>query len=464
MFVLLAGAIVSVSCSSSDLDGDALLAPTITEPAQTTLTTSLTANEDASVESDQNTTVRIESIPDGGILMSPAGPHVDGQTIELLAASSPAIDLYNSSPRLCARVDGAEEICDPTWTPPRPISNPPPGTQGVTIELPRTHFGPTGDRDCVDIDVVCRLVWRTEANTLLTSEELAFTGPAPIADVTLRAIATGQPEQLTLSTNGVDGSATADQVFSPAQLDSIAESVGYQTDFDPASLDITWRVGGLCGFGPGTPPIGSETLEDPPTWWAPTTLDPASDSAKVRSFFAATCDSLTTGVQIDGDAGTPVVHNISRNIYGYGGWIDCAESACWLELNLGWTYPMPDGSTLGGDVSAARVLVEIPTSWPSTRPSIGIVEPGPYSAGQQVTIEVRNHPLQTDGLDIGWCPGGDGYCGYEFSTYDNGTHQVSMQIPDNADECGTSRCYFQIGSPSEGLAPPAITIVPITAK
>lgn len=416
---------------------------------------------DVYAPSDSSLPLEDPIIPDGGILITPAGPHVDGQTVELLAASSPTIDLFNSWLRLCASLDDREEICDPTWIRPRPISDPPQGTQGVTIELPRTHFGPTGERDCADVDVVCRLVWRTEADTLLTSEPLTFTGPAPIADVTIQAVATDQPGQLALTTSGVDGSATAVQVLSVAQLDSIADSVGLQSDFEPENLDITWRIGGLCGFGPGTPPIGSETLEDPPTWWTPTALDPATDSG-AWSFFGSTCDSLTPGVDIDDEADTPFVLGLTRNIYGYGGWIDCAENACWLELNLGWTYPMPDGSTLGGDIPAARALVDIPTSWPTKRPSITIVEPGPYTAGQQVTVEVRNHPLETSGLAIGWCPGGDGFCGYEFSTYDNGIHRVTWRIPTNADECGTSRCYFDIGSPSEGLAPPAIVIVPIT--
>lgn len=295
----------------------------------------------------------------------------------------------------------------------------------------------------------------------MASEELAFTGPPPPTNVTLQATTTGQPGELTLAAR-FDGSLAADQVFSAAQLERIAQSVSFQTDFEPTNLDIGWRVGGLCGFGPGSPPIGSEGLEDPPAWWAPTTLDPASDPAGVRTFFAPTCDSLTTGVQIEEETDTPVVLAISRNIYGFGGWIDCAESACWIELSLSWTHPMPDGSTLGGDMPAARVLVDVPTSWPSTKPSIEIVEPGPYSAGQQVTIEVRNHPLQADGLDIGWCPGGDDYCGYQFSTYANGVHQTSWAIPVDATDCGASRCYFEIGSPSEGLAPPAIVIVPIT--
>jgi len=464
VFILLSGVIVSASCSSNNPDADTALITIIAESAQPTPTTMPAAGENGSVSTTKSSTVPVEAIPDSGVLIVPAGPHTDGQTVEVLAASSPPIDLYNSSPRLCARVDDAAEICDPTWIQPRPISNPPAGTQGVTVELPRIHFGPTGNRDCADTNVDCRLVWRTETNTLLTSENLAFTGPTPATNVTLQAVTGDQPGKLTLTANGVDDSLTASEVFSTTQLDSIAESVSFQTNFEPSNLDIGWRVGGLCGFGPGTPPIGSDGLDDPPAWWALTTLDPTSDPAEVRSFFAPTCDSLTTGIQIENETDTPVVPDVARSIYGFGGWIDCAESACWIELNLSWTYPMPDGSALGGDVPAARVLVDVPASWPSTRPSIEIVEPGPYSAGQQVTIEVRNHPLQTGGLDIGWCAGGDDYCGYRFSTYDNGIHRVAWVIPADATNCGESRCYFEIGSPSEGLAPPAITIVPITNK
>jgi hypothetical protein len=78
-------------------------------------------------------------------------------------------------------------------------------------------------------------------------------------------------------------------------------------------------------------------------------------------------------------------------------------------------------------------------------------------------VEVRDHPVTRDGLGIGWCPGGDDYCSYQFSTVSDGVHRVTWQIPLGSTECGSNRCFFEIESPSEGLAPPAIVVVPILA-
>ena len=111
---------------------------------------------------------------------------------------------------------------------------------------------------------------------------------------------------------------------------------------------------------------------------------------------------------------------------------------------------MPDGSTLGSDLTVARVLVDIPNSWPSIRPSITIAEPGPYEPGQTVTVEVRDHNEVGAGLGIAWCFGGETHCQYKFSSYRDGVHRVKWDLPPSSG-CGTNRCYFAIDSQSEGL-------------
>lgn len=293
------------------------------------------------------------------------------------------------------------------------------------------------------------------------SEELTFDGRLEPETVVLEVAVGDTPGQVTVRATGADIGMPAEVVFSPAQMRQIATDVEFMADFDPDKLELSWQVGGLCGFGPGDPPIGSKSLENPPSWWAPTTLDPASDPALVRDFFGVSCDSFN-----DEKSGWPVgdesiSRSLFRHIYGFGGWVDCAVTTCWLELGVTWTYPMPDGSTLGSDMPVARAIVDVEADWPSARPNIQILEPGPYSPGQDVTVEVTDHPLRSDGLGIGWCPGGDGYCRYHFSTYLDGVHRVTWRIPGESSDCGTNRCYFEVESQSEGLAPPAIVVVPI---
>lgn len=460
MFVVVSVAWL-VGCSSADTE--MTTAGDVVGGSSSSSTSQKSATIAEVMDSTSTVAVQATTIPDGRAVVVPAGPYVDGQEVTLLASSSDRIDLHNSSPRLCARVNGNDESCDPTWVRPRPVSDAPDGTQGVAIEMARTHFGPTGESDCAEPDVQCRLIWRTETGRLLSSDILRFTGEVEPASVSLEASIGDQPGVVAVRAVGLDNEMSVDDVFSTPQMQTIEDDVRSTAQFDPSRLQLTWHVGGLCGFGPGDPPLGSEDLESPSSWWAPATLDPAADPSMVRSFFGASCDFLDADRPHELGAGGTLDLATSRNIYGFGGWIDCALAPCWVELVASWSYPMPDGSTLGSDLVVDRVLLDVPETWPTQRPTITVVEPGPYCPGQQVTVEVHDHPVTRDGLGIGWCPGGDDYCSYHFSTYTEGVHRVTWQIPPGSTECGSNRCYFEIESPGEGLAPPAIVVVPLLA-
>lgn len=457
-------AVVSVgalACSSGDAEtstgGDRIGARSSSSTSHETTTTLEPAATTPTVATQPS------PVPDGRALVVPDGPYVDGQEVTLLAASSARIDLSNSSPRLCARVDRGDETCDPTWIRPRPLGDTPPGTQGVAVELPRAHFGPAGEHDCADPDVRCRLLWQTEAGRLLSSDILRFTGAIEPAEVSLEASVGDEPGVVTVRAVGLDTELSVDDVFSSPQLQMIEDDVRSTTGFDPDRLELKWQVGGLCGFGPGDGPVGSEDLERQPAWWAPTTLDAGADPSVARTFFGVSCDFFDAERSHELDAGATLDLATARNIYGFGGWIDCALTPCWIELLASWTYPMPDGSTLGSGVVVDRVVLDVPEAWPARLPTITVVESAPYAPGQHVTVEVRGHPVRRDGLGIGWCPSDGDHCSYHFSTYTDGVHRVTWQLPPSSSDCGRNRCYFEIESPAEGLAPPAIVVVPVLA-
>lgn len=458
---LLAAGLCFTGCSTAEpqsVTGEGSDGIVTSAPTPDPTTTTVAAPDSVSTELALTT-----PIPGGAAVVVPDGPFVDGQQVTVMAAGSERIDLYNSSPRLCARVRGGDEICDPTWARPQPVTSSPAGTQGVLIELTRTHFGPEGESDCAAPDVECRLLWRTESGHLLSSDILSFTGAmVEPATVSLQASIGEEPGVVTVEALGLDNDPSVEDAFSSPQMEMMADDVASAARFDPSRVQLTWYVAGLCGFGPGDPPLGSEELAEPPSWWAPAGLDPGGvDPSVVRSFFGASCDYLHPDRPIELRDGDSLDLVVSRDIYGYGGWIDCAVAACWIELVASWSHPMPDGSTLGSGRAVDRVLVDVPKAWPTRRPTIAVKEQGPYSPGQQVTVEVRDHPMTSDGLGIGWCPGDDSYCTYRFSTYVDGVHRVTWQIPLGSADCGTNRCFFEIDSGSEGLAPPAIVVVPI---
>ena len=296
----------------------------------------------------------------GSLIITPPGPHVGGQEVTLLANDDVLIDVYNSVPRLCAEVNGESEVCDPGGIASRPATGLPAGWQGVAIGVPRWHFGPDGESDCGDDAVICRLLWRTEAGLLLASAPLSFAGPVEPKSIVLEADIDEQPGTIKLRASGFDSGQLAQDVFSPVQLRLIAEAVAPMSAFDVENLTLSWEITALCGFGPGDPPIGSDALTDLPSWWHGLPFDPTASQSVANSFYGGLCDWRAIDGPREIAEGEEVEIEIRREIYGRGGWLDCADAACFLEMALRWNYPMADGSTLGSDAIVARVLVDVP--------------------------------------------------------------------------------------------------------
>lgn len=450
--VIVGYALGAASCASHDPSaaGNVAAAPTSVVTAATSPSLS------------DSTGAQSQTIPDGRVLIAPEGPYVAGQEVSLLVDDDELIDLYNSAPRLCARIGGAEEVCDPGWIASRPLPSPPSGAQGVVVELPRWHFGPDGDNDCGDFANECRVLWLTETRQLLSSPTLVYDGHLEDRSVALDVSTGNEPGTVTLRTRGVDPTALAEEVFSDLEMRIIEESIEPIAAFNTDDLNLTWEVGGLCGFGSGTPPIGSEKLVDPASWWFPLPIQqPVAHSvgqSVLDSFYGPTCDGGAIKGQRQVSDDEPTVLDLRRSIYGHGGWIDCAVARCYLEVIVRSLYPLADGSSLGSYTTVARVEVDVSDDWPSTRPSISIAEPGPYRPGQTVTVEVRDYDAEA-GPGIAWCLGGDSHCGYEFVTSTDGVHRATWVLPSSSSACPPNRCYFAIDSQSEGGAPPAIVIV-----
>ena len=351
-------------------------------------------------------------MPDGEVVLSPAGPYRAGQVVTLLADSEEAIDVNNTLPRLCARVGDAPEFCDPNLLVSIPVSDPPSGTHGVTIELRRRHFGPTGEHDCTDPATTCRVMWRTETSRLLASHTLSFVRneEPSVPAVTLEAAAGPEPGTVTLLPGGIDPQAPPTRLLTDLELASIRQGIG--SVVEPDQLRISWEVGPVCGFGEGAPPIGSEGLVDQPSWWHQPSVQPTADGSSPAGLFGPICDYRPLSVAIDQNKpDAPIVVQLRRDIYGYGGWLDCARAPCYVEIMRRWSYPNPDGSSISNTTPVARAMLDVPDDAPRHRPTITVLEPGPYKPDQTVTVEV--HGYQGDDLmAITWCPGGDKQCTY----------------------------------------------------
>ena len=401
-------------------------------------------------------------IADGQAVIVPDGPYEEGQSVFLLARRDVSIDLFNATPRLCARVDDGPESCDPTRIRPEPIRNPPPETQGVAIDLPRRHFGVTGDRDCADQAVSCRLVWRAEGGQLLATRSLTFTGDLVDPPIRLVTSLGDEPNVLVVEPVGINGEIAPGDVFTERQLATIEADVGHATAFDIEALELSYQFGSVCSFAEGEHPAGSEAIADVPQWWGPLGVVAVVGETDLPTGFAPNCDWRAVEdapVSLIGD--DPVELRIEREIYGYGGWVDCAIDACYIEVTLRWLHPLGDrdDGRVGSDRVEARALLDVPDGWQSVRPSISILEPGPYAPGQVVTVEARD--ARVDGFVISFCPGGDRPCGFREGTFADGVHRISWTLPGPGSGCGLDRCYFAVASGGEGLAPPAVVVVPI---
>lgn len=448
MVIVLAGCGGGLAVERSEQDPlEALDSPTTTALRATSAPTTATP-------------IVLPSISAGEMHIEPGGPYIDGQQVTLYADDDASIDLYNSWPRVCAVVGKEPEVCGAEPLKPKPVRTPPAGTQAVTVDLTRSNFDSSGPLDCGAAGVACRLLWRNEAGEFLTSAILTFTGELAEPLVRVSAELTNEPGVVRIDTNNMDLDESLNRL-PPEDLARIEATISEYGSFDRERLEIDWSVGSMCGYGSAGAPIGSEDLIDQPSWW--NVGDENENEGDPLHFFGPVCDGDAVEGSLDGIGSDGILEvRLQRNIYGYGGWIDCATSSCFVTIKMSWLHPEPGGGELGDEGDSIRVAIDVPASWPSQRPTLSIAEPPPYRSGQTVTVEATG--LTGDDTAIGWCPGGDGYCGWKFADVVNGAATVQWTIPGSAENCGLQRCYFAVDSASEGLAPPAIVLVPLVDR
>ena len=150
---------------------------------------------------------------------------------------------------------------------------------------------------------------------------------------------------------------------------------------------------------------------------------------------------------------------IDRDIYGFGGWVDCATQGCYLELTMRWRLDLPEGGSVGDEIPVVRTPVQPPTTWPSARPSIVVDETAPFAVGDAVTARAT-------GLDpeqrwaIAFCEGHWWNCGYWEADQEGDVTVVTVTIPPG---CATEVCYFAVDSVSEGLAPSTVLVIDVAS-
>ena len=370
------------------------------------------------------------------IVIEPAGPFEAGQRTRLYVDPTQNIDLYNAGPLLCAAVAGGEELCDP-----RPLDNRGSMTSDeiawIDVDVPRTHFGPTGHSDCAATNVACRLVFGRYPEGISASALLTFVDEPVVDPRVFEFVPAAEPGVFAFSADA--------EASDYDHVEQIARAA-IGSSFDRDKLTLEFGPGPVCAFGSGEPPSGRDLLDEPPDWWA---LD---WSLRDR---ISSCD--WNGISAVGTTGE---YQINRSIYTYHGWFDCAEVQCFVSIIIRWLHAMPDGSRLGSDEPIGFALVDAPGQWPSNeRPMITITTPPPYEHGQEI-VAVATNPRadEASSFAIATCVG-TGNCVYPSQSLVDGVATISWKLPQTG--CAPNRCYFAVNSGSEGLAPPAIAVVPL---
>ncbi len=462
-----------------DPDGDAVLT---SSPAQTSSSAQSAPDPTGEVGETPSTavpppsqasTLEPGSSPPGRqpvevITIEPAGPYEDGQRVVLTFSSELGIDIRNWSAAICGRALGAEvETCDRTSSRPEVISDgaPADGLHRLAFKLERTHLGPEGPNDCGDPNFRCRVVQRDDRGGFIASADLEFRGDRVEPAVTLEVRPGDRPGEFIVDPDGIDADADALDLLTPAQ----AELAGRISDQADAAPLVSWALSTPCAYADGLEPVGSAELAEVPGWWARhwrggDSWNRAEDPATGRTVWLGDdCDlDAATGLAAD-DPNAPVTYAADRGIDGYSGYLDCVDTQCFVAVSVRILVTRIDGSTLS--FSRRMAVAPLPFDEDSPirpRPSLAIVEPGPYRPGQTVTAEVRD--LGPDhSSDVAWCdPDRASGCGHRGTRLDDdGVRRIEWKLP-NSSDCGPNRCYFAIPSGTEGVAPPAVLVVPIT--
>lgn len=366
------------------------------------------------------------------IVVSPAGPYLDRQEVDVTVPEGFAEDLSNGAVQQCAvltdGVGGSGEWCDPF---PSPVQLGTPSATAVRVTVRREVFTPTGVRDCEEAEVTCRLVLRSTAGGSVASAELRFEGPAVEAATTLELTGTGDVGVATLTPRGLTAH--------PSWFQLRDERPTQAADFPPLRMTV-------CAFGRPSAPEGPEGLD-------PWLSDPGDEELPPPN-----CDATNFYGELSPDApDRPVRVTLPTWFLGYGGWSDCRVDRCFVAVRRSIVQgTTDDGSLLGNDELAAVELVD-PT-WvdpDGSRPAIEILTPGPHRTGDVLTVQVSG--LRDDErTNFGVCavenPWGCAFVTALMGRIGNGTHELPLLDPLI---CPTT-CYVELDSQGEGLAPLAV--------
>jgi hypothetical protein len=351
---------------------------------------------------------------DSAIEISPRGPFQHGQQVTVSMPVGYSRDAWERPPRQCAAIlesagSVVSETCDPLLDASRSTDTNG-GRETATVTLSRSVFTSSGFRDCADPGVVCRLLVQKADGETAASERLAFSGATVEPANRLALELTGQPNEFVVTAAGVG---------QPEQLVQV------------------------CAFGKVEP----QRLQDGRELWGfgPADAGPLQDQQ---------CAWSTYGINIETLDLNRVRIKVQREVFGYGGWIDCVLSQCFIKAA---STAVPAASS----APAAALLPIDHNAQVQPRPQIAIKEPGPYRPGQQLTVELKNLPADY-ATWIGVCHvDGPWACGYEPSTQGTGNRLTTFVLRDNVAGCGPEICYLEIDSRGEGVPPLATAPLPI---
>lgn len=351
---------------------------------------------------------------EGSIVIEPDGPYTDGQTINVELRGFQAADANYDTPQLCATIDGLE-TCDPMWQ-----------STFSSTALPQMTFTASGWRDCGDPDVTCRIVVLGSDGEHRSSERLQFTGDAAVPDVTLT----------------VDAPAGGSGVIDAA----VVQPAGLETD-------STW----------------DRAADRIPDDLAPFVVQVCSFEGRLNY----QCNILDYFYDIDPDRPNEAIQvPVSRDIFGYQGWRDCAAQPCFL---LVWRTEHvtvnPDGSA-GADqraVAAAPLRFD-PNAPAHPRPAITVLDSGPFMPGDDVTVRIDNLPASTNtGMELVLCRQDEdtvGGCG-SFHTHQPATEGTTTYTLPSGDpwpaQCRQDGCLLVLRPAQEGAGPLAQTPITLTS-
>jgi hypothetical protein len=304
----------------------------------------------------------------------------------------------------------------------------------------RVAGGPRVRCVCTDLVVLwrvdpCGRVLRDSEGTDRATARLSFRGNPEPQDATLSITATDDRHEFAIDPEGLTPHSSWIDL----------------RDVDPSRVEgFPAFVVSVCAFGstePDTSPYGDYL-------WGQGVFD--------RPLAPANCDTTPKAAELNpDDPNEPISIPIPGRIHGYSGWSDCRVDRCFIQIRQSVVDEVDAISLTGHDLGTVAALVPFdPTTALPAPPSIRIVETGPLTAGQTITVEIAGLPEGTD-TNIGVCtidaPWGCGYIGTSFGVT-NGVHR--LELPVSVSACAPEQCYLELDSRGEGVPPLATTPLP----